>query len=326
MIDLAPLAQPVEEREPFVDRVARGWRQVSAAPRWGALLMLVAVAIVIAAIAAVPRTITVDTPAGAASARCGLDAVVSSYPDHAVADACRSAETSRFAVFVPAALIVFGGMIAIAVALLRAARARGRSRLVAAVDRLRASPLHTALVVIGLAGVVVAIVSLRPAVVEIPGTPFVTARCGIDAYLSHYPDSAVGTACEHAAAGHAHAFFVGIALVAVGLAGAAHLVWRTATHDSARFTLAAVLVALVLVFGGAVALQPVAVALEQNGAPIVANCGIDTYVGGHPDAAVQSACRSHFGGHAAAGGVAVVGLGVLGAAAIAWPRRRARAR
>jgi hypothetical protein len=162
--------------------------------------------------------------------------------------------------------------------------------------------------------------------VEIPGTPFVTARCGIDSYLSHYPDSAVGSACEHAAAGHAHGFFAGIALVAVGVAGAAHLVWRTATQESVRFMLAVALVALVLASAAAVALQPVAVALEQNGATTVASCGLDTYIGGHPDPAVQSACRSHFGGHAAAAGVAVVGLGVLGAAAIAWPRRRARAR
>jgi hypothetical protein len=44
-----------------------------------------------------------------------------------------------------------------------------------------------------------------------------------------------------------------------------------------------------------VALRPIDVLVRGGPTPIVARCGIDTYLVGHPDRAVESACRRHVG-------------------------------
>jgi hypothetical protein len=44
--------------------------------------------------------------------------------------------------------------------------------------------------------------------------------------------------------------------------------------------------------------MPVTVTAVSGSTSMVVNCGLDTFLGGYPDAAVQGACRSHYQTHA----------------------------
>jgi hypothetical protein len=61
--------------------------------------------------------------------------------------------------------------------------------------------------------------------------------------------------------------------------------------------------------------RPVTVTVTDNGSVATARCGLDSYLGGYPDHAVQQACRAHDATHAAAAlgvlALSVVGLGAM---------------
>jgi hypothetical protein len=130
-----------------------------------------------------------------------------------------------------------------------------------------------------------------------------TVHCGLDTYLSGYPDPAIDHLCRHAYAPHAHVLFVALGALVLGLIAAAHL-WRWSWRGVA-YGLLGVLVVAVAVD----ALRPVRVGV---GGGAIASCGLDSYVAGYPDHTVQVACGAHLSTHAlgllAAALVAVVGL------------------
>ncbi|MHB8463994.1 MAG: hypothetical protein ACYDH6_15495 [Acidimicrobiales bacterium] len=312
-VAIAALAIPIAERAPLLDRAGAFARELTATPRRAALCTAWGFVALIA-FASLSRTSgAVRTTTGPGSARCGLDVFVSAHPGTNVTQVCRHAEVARLAVFVPAMIAVIAGLVA---ATLLSRRSGGR--ISAGLDALRGAPVHAGLIVLGALGAAFGSVALVPAHVEIvrDGT-LTTARCGVDTSLFGYPDATVEHACRHAYSGQGHIVLGATVIALVGLGALGHLLFRGRDRGPlARRQLvgAAFAVALAIIVLGA--LRPVQVTVAENGGTAIARCGLDSYIGGYPDHAVQVACRSNDGTHAATalGAVVliVVGLGAFG--------------
>jgi hypothetical protein len=319
---IAALATPVPERPPLVDRVGTFGRELTSSPRRAAAVTAWLFALAAALLSTVRTSVAVRTSLGPAHARCGLDAFFGGARDPAVGAACRHAEATRLVLFVPAVAVVLAGLVLAAGVVVRRGRRTEGSRGAAAVDKLRSHPWHAAAIAAGILALPVGAVALRPVVVERPGSGgLVTAHCGVDTYLFGYPERAVQNACRHAYGGHAH-ILAGVALlVALGAVAAVLVAVAGRKVARARFVLTTI-----GVMAGAVALialRPVNVVVDVGEAPIVAHCGIDTYLVGHPDRAVESACRRHVRTHAAvAAASAALALVTLAAARVDVVTRR----
>jgi hypothetical protein len=314
---VARLAIPVRERAPLADRAVRAWRELVSTPRRAALATIGCVALVVAVVCAIPTTRAVRTALGPARAHCGLDIFVYGYPDHGVRSACRSAESARLALFLPAALVA---LVVLGAGLWLSIKAAGRPLL----DAVRQAPARAALVLAGLVAIPAGVGALRPSIVDFVGPgSLTTAHCGADAYFFGYPDPVVLHACRRAYAGHAHVLEISAVVVATGLAATLHMLYSRARSpaDKRRLLLAGTVV--ILAVAVAAALRPVTVRVGQSAPAVYATCGLDTFVAGYPDATVQHACRPHLRMHAA-GGLAAVFLILVaaGGAALLVPRQR----
>lgn len=304
---VAELAEPVELTPPLTDRLVELARELTSTPRRAAAVTAWFVCAVAALVALVPSPVSVRTRLGPARARCGLDTFVYSYPDRAVRDSCRHAEAGHLAVFIPAAVVLSAGLMAAAVIVLRR---NGRAA------RLAASPARLALVAVGAVAALVGLLALRPAVVELnQGGAVTTARCGADSYFFGYPDGAVKAACHRAYAPHAWVLFLATVVVAVTAVALVVLGGRLRSTTSWAGPVAAV--ALIV---GAFLLVPSTVQVAGGTTPATASCGIDTILAGHPDRAVEHACRSRDTGRVVIALAALAAAG--GAAAFALRRRR----
>ena len=265
---------------------------------------------------------TVSTALGPVHAKCGLDAFVGGAPNRAVATACRDAMGIRLAFFLPATLVVVAGLVlAVLVAIRRSQEADGG--LATVVTRLRRSRTHAVLIALGVLALPVALCALRPATVErTSGRGIVTAHCGVDAYLFGYPDATIDRACHRVYGGRGALLAGSAAFVALGAGATLHLVLAGRGVSRRR------LVLLGLSAGSAVvalaAMRPVDVAVRRGAAPVTARCGFDTYVVGHPDPGVQSACRRHLSKEAGTIAAATALAAVAFAASRLEPRIGAR--
>ena len=194
------------------------------------------------------------------------------------------------------------------------------SRTRTALEPLRRTPVRAALVGLALVAAVVGVVALQPASASyVDGGNTVQVDCGADAYYFGHPDATVERVCGWAYAGRAHVLAASLVLVAVGVAAAATVAFA-AMKGRARRALGFFVVAGVLAIVGVAALGPVVTQVGDANAPTTVSCSIDTYLAGHPDRAIASACRSRYGTHAlvAFTALAASGVGVV----LAWRTRR----
>lgn len=312
---LAGLARPVPDRPSGAARLGAVLAGISTTPRQAALATTWLFSLVVMVVALIGRTsVSVESSLGAARVSCGLDSFVYGYPDPAVARACHHAEAARFGLFVPALLVVMAGL---AYGLRLAIRSTGGRRSAPGTQvlvRLRQAPVQATLVALGTVAAVVGAFALRPAPLELVRSGvLISARCGVDSYFGSYPDPTVAAACSRAYSGRAHVLIGSLVVALVGLAALIQLAY-TAASPGGRRRVAAGLVAGALAVGTLWGFWPVTVNITGGPAPVVAYCGMDTYVAGFPDAQVQSVCRSVYTPHAALGltsgaaGLAVAGL------------------
>ena len=325
---LAESAVQLPTRSSPLPRASAVIRTVWATPGRAAMTTACGFCFVVAvAAAATPASVTVTAAGLKERARCGLDVYVFGHPDHAVASACRTAEVSRMVVFLPAALVVVAGLVAAAALALRPRRATaggapaGRSPAGRWAALLEGLPAPAFSLPLGILAVVAGASALRPADVHlIARGQLITARCGIDTYVAGYPDRSVERACRHAYTGHA-AMLIGAALVA-GLVTALVLRRLPAVFPGwtrARLLAAGAAVALAVI--AVIALFPTQVVVREAGSPVTARCGLDTYLAGYPDHAVESACRNHYSRHALVGVAAAADAVACALAARALRRR-----
>lgn len=311
---LAGLARPVPERPSGAARLEAVLAGISTTPRQAALATTWLFSLVVMIVALLGRTsVSIQSSLGAARVRCGLDSFIYRYPDPAVARACHHAEAARFGLFVPALLVVMAGL---AHGLRLAVRTTGarRSAPGRVLARLRKAPVQATLASLGMVAVVVGVFALRPAPLELVRSgALVSARCGADSYFGSYPDPTVAAACSRAYAGRAHVLIGALVVALVGLAALVQVSYRMASPGGRR-RLAAALVAGALAVGTLWGFWPVTVNITGGPAPVVASCGMDTYVAGFPDAQVQSVCRSVYTPHAALG----LTSGAIGLAVAGW--------
>jgi len=326
LIDAAAVPKPT--RPPLVDRLLRFVDELAATrlrtflvTSWGfALIAGIAVCLL-------QRRVTVGTTVGPANVRCGLDVFVYGYAEHDVASACRHAEGSQLAAFLPAAAVVMAGLVAAVVfGVRRSLRARPASDQAPMIVRLLRSPVHLALVVVGSAGFVITLFALRPAPVLITNrNQLLLVRCGAPTFFGHYPDAAVRSACRRAYGGQSHWLELGLVLTLLGLGALGSLAYSTAPGRGERIRLSAWIASGVLAAIALLSLLPVPVELSVGPPAKIANCGIDAFLAGHPVKSVQSACRSHFASHAAVAiAAAASALPVAGIGAVAVMRNRRR--
>jgi hypothetical protein len=319
----AALAIPLPERPPLIDRVVGLASQLLATPLRAALATLWAVAAIVMAITwLLQAQLAVGTSLGPARVSCGIDIFVYGYPEHAVDQACRHAEATRFGLFVPAAVIVVAGLVLAGLLAYRSSAPESGPRRF--VLRLWRSRVQAILAALGALAAVVGIFALRPVPVDLVRSGvLVNARCGADTYFGGYPDPFVHAACLHAYAPQAHVLEVACALIVVGLGAVLQVAF---THTPSPFHKRRLWVGVVtgaLAVVALVALRPVTVTVTGGPAPVVANCGIDSFLAGYPDRAVQTACRSRFANHAtvglASGSLAIL---VCAGSAVTAARRR----
>lgn len=307
---VADLAEPVELTPPLTDRLVEMARELTSTPRRAAVVTVWFFCAAAGLAALIPSSVSVRTRLGPARARCGLDTFIYSYPDRAVRDSCRHAEAGHLALFIPAAVILLAGLMAAAVIVLRR---NGRAA------RLAASPARQALVGAGAVAALLGLLALRPAVVELnQGGAVTTARCGADTYFFGYPDGAVNAACHPAYA--PHAWMLLIAAVVVAATAVALVLLGGSPRSTTSW---AGLVAAGALIIGALLLVPATVQVAGGTTPVTASCGIDTILAGHPDRAVEHACRSRDTGRALVALAALATAG--GAAAFALIHRRSSA-
>jgi hypothetical protein len=321
---MADLAVALPNRAPLSARAVAAGRRLTRTPPGVALCALWGLAVVVAGVTlAEPSTVAVRTPLGASKASCGLDVYLYRYPDHAVAAACRHAEMGRLDLFLPALVVIVAGVL---LALAAAARSTPRPRAVVAARSLaRRAPVRSALMVLGALAAAVALFALHPAPVELSlsGHP-VSVSCGANAYFLGFPGSAVRAACQRAYGGQAHVLVDALAVTVVGVLALCSLLLSSARPPwPARRRLWAIGAALAAAVAVA-AFLPVPVGLNEGGGPLIANCGVDSYVAGYPDQAVEAACRAHLTGHAITAGLAAL-LSLL-ALIGAWRSPRTRDR
>jgi hypothetical protein len=139
----------------------------------------------------------------------------------------------------------------------------------------------------------------------------VTVHCGVDTYLFGSPDRPVEEACRGVYRDRAAVLTVCAGLLVFGLGAAAQLVFTRRRMPARR--LAVAFAATVFAVIAVVALRPVDVVIRTGTTRVVARCGLDAYVAGHPDHAVQAACQAGYGRHAASAlAAAVLALVTLG--------------
>lgn len=325
---IADLAVPVEAGPPPTDRLLGFFGHLTATPLRSSLLTAWAFAAVVTAITWLAQpTRPVRTALGPARVSCGIDVYFYGYPDRAVASTCRHAEALNFGLFVPAAIAVLAGLVAAALIALNGRTVLSPVAAPTLLTRLREVPASAALVVLGLPAVVVGLFALRPAPVTlIQNGVAITARCGADSYfgfLGGYPDHNVATACSRAYSGRAHVLEICVVVALLASVVLLQLAFSKSVPGWRKLRTTVVMMAGALTVVTALALAPVAVPIGDGATPEVARCGIDTFLAGYPDQAVQSACRSHYAGHAAVGLVAGGGtLALAGWGAVAVNRRR----
>jgi hypothetical protein len=283
-----------------------------ASRRWRLLGALWCCAVVVAVTTLAWRPqVRVTTGIGPARVSCGLDIYVYGYPQHAVAHACRQAESGRLALFLPALIVVVVGVVVLLVVGLRQARGTGRwARIVAGVRR---APVRSALVLLGVPAAAVALFALRPfpADLTIAGNP-VQVSCGANAYFEGFSGSVIQTACRHAYSGQAHVLVDAGAIALVGLVAFCSLVYSLTRQPRRRRRLLWLFGAILCAAVAVVALLPVPLEVTGPSGTAFASCGLDSYLAGYPLQSVQAACRSHMAGHAllfaVAGVVALLAL------------------
>ena len=193
------------------------------------------------------------------------------------------------------------------------------SRARAAVERMRRTPVRAVLVCLALVAVVVGVVALKPASASyIDRGEAVHVDCGADAYFFGHPDTTVARVCGRAYAGRAHLLEASLLFVALGVVAAASVAF-SAVSRRARRTFGLVVCAGVLAIIGVAALGPVVTQLGDANAPTTVSCSLDTYLVGHPDRTIASACRSRYGTHALVALTALVGS--IAAGGVAWRTR-----
>lgn len=289
------VARAVPGRPSLHARGAEAWTLLTGTPRRAAAATAWGFALLVAVVCAASQpTVTVTSGPLTRRVACGLDVFVYGYPERSVRSACQTAEAVRFGLFVPALVIVLVGAISALLLVLRSRAATAKEATA------RWGPPGWLALSAASVAVVADLFALRPAPAQlISGGQLITARCGADSWLSGYPDPTVRRLCGHAYSGQADTLVVATMILIVALAALAWILVRTsAAWDWPR--LAAAGAGAVLAVAGAVALVPAAVVVYENGAPLIAECGIDSYVAGYPDHMIQAACRSHYGGHALA--------------------------
>lgn len=315
---IAELAEPVPSHGGLGDRLAELARRI-VSTRLGSVFFT---AWLFAAIVAVVTlfthaSVTVQTSLGPARATCGVDVFVYGYPDRVIQHTCRHVELSRFAMLIPSGIVLVAGAVAAAVL---AVHMYLRSADATSDDRPRRTPFlvgllgsrpHLVLAGIGLAGGLVGVFALNPVTVSmVESGSLVTARCDAGSYFGGYPDRVIQSACDHAFSGQAHVLEVSAGLLLIGIAALLSLAWTAAQEPVRRLRLALWTAAFATALVAAAAAVPATVTVSGGSAPVVANCGLDTFVAGYPDSTVQRACRSHYGAHAgtalAAGTLAIV--------------------
>lgn len=315
LISDGALPPPVEPSATPVVPPGRVWRATRAhvarllsTPAGAALFTAWSFAVVIGIACLLPTHTTVETMWGTGRARCGLDVFVFGYPDPGVSGACRSAEATRFALFIPAVLMTVGGGAVAAVMAIRASRWWGNLHF-RATSWIRARPVRSAIVAAGALAVAPLTWSLRPVSSTITWSGQLAAvNCGPDGYFAGAGDPRLSSACGALYGTHAHVLIGSGIVVSAGLATVVQ-VWLARLAAPSRRLAGMAVVGALSGAAALVALTPVAVlARTEAGQPVLARCGLDTYLAGYPDDAVQSVCRSHFGGHAAAG----ILLGLIG--------------
>jgi uncharacterized membrane protein YidH (DUF202 family) len=308
---LAELAVPVADRLSLGDRAALFIRELTSTPRRAAAATAwVFAAVALAVVCLDQPTVSARTSLGSAKASCGIDVFIYGYSDPVIARACRHAEATHLGLFSLALIVVLAGLTAAIVVALRYSDGTGS----AIRHAFAGAPVQAVLVALGAIAVLLGAFALRPAPIQLVRSGvLLTAHCGAAAYFFGYPDPKIQTACRHAYAGQGHIVVAAIIVVAIGLAAQAQVVYTRAADRWARQRLARGVCAGILAVIAVVASLPVSVNVNEGPAPVVAACGLDTFVAGYPDHTVQTACRAHFASHAAvglsAGTLAIVILG-----------------
>src|SRR5437763_320982 len=289
---LADLAEPARGRPPLWSRMVRAANALSSTPRRAALgtVWLFALAALVL-VSLVRPTVSVQTSLGPGKAACGVDVFLYGHPDAAVANACRHAGSARGWLLLASLVVVLGGAAAGTLVLAQRQGPRPAARVLPAL-----------IAALGGFAFVVGALALRPAPVQLisRGT-VVTARCGADAYFFGHPDPMIQSACRHAYSGQAHVLIGAIVVAAIVAAalGFRRLAGLGRRRDRTR--LLAGMVAGLLALVGLVAFVPKTVSVAGGAAPVVASCGLDTFLAGHPDHTIQASCRSHYANRAALG-------------------------
>jgi hypothetical protein len=300
---LAGMAEPLPDRPPASDRFLALLSELRATPGRASLLTVWTLSSLVLTIACLWQpTVAVQTSLGPARASCGLDVFVYGYPDNVVAGACRHADTGRLSLGLASGLVVLAGLVAMVVF---AYRRRAPSSLgppnVPYLSRLFASPARLVLGALGVVAAILGLLSLRPVPIYLVRSGLlITARCGADNYFGHYPDASIRSACTGAFSGHAHLLEVCVIFVILGV-GAMLSVAYSSGEQWRRRRISVVLAVVALGLVSAAFLAPEAVLVTAGPAPVVAECGIDTFVAGYPEYSVESSCRDHYAVRAAGG-------------------------
>ena len=184
------------------------------------------------------------------------------------------------------------------------------------------TPGRAALAALGVCALAGFLVSLRPvAVSTVDATGPLRAQCGISFYLAGASNRAVDAACQYAFSSRIPVLVL-LGLVFVGSAGLLVRTilrdgvttpaegtgrrWRELTNSPARAALAVFeLAALVAVIAAA---APVSTVTADAAGPLRASCGLQYFVFGTSNPAVQTACRHAYAPRAV---VFIVMLAVL---------------
>ena len=189
-------------------------------------------------------------------------------------------------------------------------------RLVKAWREVTRTPGRAALATLDLCAIGGFLISLRTIpVTTVDAQGPLRARCGITFYVSGASNPAVKAACRYAFASRVPQLLL-LGVVAVGatalLIGSIarptphRALWRAVTRTPSGAALATLNAALlVVVFSAA---QPVNLATTDPGGALRAHCGLQYYIVGVSDSAVQHACRRAYGPRASVFFIALVVL------------------
>ena len=323
---LAELAEPVETGPGLVSRLVAAGQELASTPLRAAVCSASGFAAAVLVWACADRpTVSVHTALGPARAACGLDVYLYGDPDKVVAGACVRADSAHLGLAIASAAVLLAGAVGAAFIVARRHDDTDASRRYSPIRWLQTSLLHASVAAMGLMAVVVGALAVRPVPIEvISGDTAIDAHCGADTYFFGYPDQSISSQCQRAYAGHAHvligaAVVLGVAVIALG-----YLIFTELDRRLQKVRLTAGAIAVALVVLSILALMPKSVSVDEGGRPVVAACGVDSYLVGNPDYAVQSSCRSHYGVDAAIG-LSSAALAMLAVAvAVVVPVRRRR--